>query len=96
MQGNGEQKGGLKDRIRTWCLKKKKEKRLKQLQKLEHKEKERQLKIKNSQVFSKQNSQTQSQKKSFFMIFVGFFAALFESPTKKREKREIKKYEKKG
>lgn len=96
MQGNGEQKGGLKDRIRTWCLKKKKEKRLKQLQKLEHKEKERQLKIKNSQVFSKQNSQTQSQKKSFFMIFVGFFAALFESPTKKREKREIKKFEKKG
>lgn len=94
MQGNGEQKGGLKDRLRTWRIKKKKEKRQKQLKKQEQKEKERQLKIKNSQVFSNQTGRTQSEKKNFLMICVGFFAALFESPTKKSEKREIKRFAK--
>ena len=62
--------------------------------KQEQKEKERQLKIKNSQVYSNQTGRTQSEKKNFLMICVGFFAALFESPAKKSEKREIKRFAK--
>ena len=70
MQGNGEQKGGLKDRLKAWRMKKQKEKRQKQLKKQEQKEKERQLKIKNSQVFSNHTGRTQSKKKTFLMKII--------------------------
>lgn len=96
MQGNGEQKGSLKDRLKAWRLKKQKEKRQKELKKQDQKQKERQLKIKNSQVFSKQTVSRQTKHQTFFMICIGFFAALFEAPSKRREKKEIKKFEKSG
>ena len=92
MQGNGEQKGSLKDRLKAWRLKKQKEKRQKELKKQDQKQKERQLKIKNSQVFSKQTVSRQTKHQTFFMICIGFFAALFEAPSKRREKKEIKKF----
>lgn len=96
MQGNGEQKGGLKNRIKTWFLIRKKKKRKKKLEKQEKLEKERQLKIKNSQVFSNQNIKTYSKKETFARVSLGFFLALFEPHTIKKEEREKNRFLKQG
>ena len=90
MQGNGEQKGGLKDRKISWRIRKKKEKLQKQLKKQEQKEKERQLKIKNSQVFSNQTGRVKQKTESAFLVVFLLIGSLFSSPAKKKEKQ--KKY----
>ena len=94
MQGNGEQKGGLKDRKISWRIRKKKEKLQKQLKKQEQKEKERQLKIKNSQVFSNQTGRVKQKTESAFLVVFLLIGSLFSSPAKKKEKHDIKRFEK--